>query len=269
MGGVSNDSLSSVIRALDVLRTLGQGPLRVQAVAQAVGKEKTQVSRTLKVLAEAGFAERDPGTMEYRLGWQLFALASAAGEDRLYHHAPAVLRGLVRRLGEAAYLTVLAGYEAVTVLTERPGRALQAHEWVGRTSPLTCTSSGRALLIGLPDDEVDALLGPYSPTSLGTLPLPGTQRAPKTIPALRKRLRAERAVGHVVAAEESEPGLVAVAAPVIDFRGSAVAAVNVSAPVFRLPPDALAPVIDAVTDAASQLSSALGSPASTGRSEAR
>lgn len=257
-GGMGNDSLSSVVRALAVLRALGQGAMRVQAVAEAVGKEKTQVSRTLKVLAESGFVERDPGTMEYRLGWQLFALASAAGEDRLLREAPAVLRDLVRKLGEAAYLTVLAGSAAVTLLTERPGRALQANEWIGRSSPLSCTSSGRALLIGLPDDAVESLLSAYPD------PLPGTSRAPQTIPELLDRLRAERAAGHVVAVEEWEPGLVAVAAPVVDFRGEAVAAVNVSAPVFRLPPEAVAPVIDAVTDAAARLSAVLGSAGQAG-----
>lgn len=249
---MSNDGLSSVSRALDVLRALGDGPLRVQAVARAVGKEKTQVSRTLRVLAEAGFTERDPETLEYRLGWQLFALASAAGEDRLHRRAPAVLRDLVRQLGEAAYLTVLAGAEAVTVLTERPGRGLQANEWIGRTSPLTCTSCGRALLIGVPDAELDALLADYPD------PLPGSSRAPRTVPELRDRLRAERSAGYVVAAEESEPGLVAVAAPVIDFRGAVVAAVNVSAPVFRLPPDAVEPVLEAVLNAAAELSAGLG-----------
>ncbi|MEV5483324.1 MULTISPECIES: helix-turn-helix domain-containing protein [Streptomyces] len=80
---MSNDSLSSVKRALEVLRALGQGPMRVQAMAHAIGREKTQVSRTLKVLAEEGFAVRDPETMEYRLGWQFFALAAAAEENPL------------------------------------------------------------------------------------------------------------------------------------------------------------------------------------------
>lgn len=249
---MSSDGLSSVRRALDVLRALGNGPQRVQDAVELLGKEKSQVSRTLKLLAEEGFAERDPGTMQYRLGPQFLALAAAAGEDRLHSEAPAVLRALVRELGEAAYLTVLAGSAAVTVLTERPGRALQAHEWIGRASPLNCTSSGRALLLGMPSEEVaDIFSG---------LPgrLPGTERAPRTTTELLERLARERAVGHVVAAEEYEPGLIGVAAPVSDFRGSVVAAVNVSAPVFRLLPESLPGVVEAVTAAAARLSTAIG-----------
>ncbi|HZE38083.1 MAG TPA: IclR family transcriptional regulator [Stackebrandtia sp.] len=249
---MSNDSLSSVRRALNVLCALGEGPQRVQDVATALGKEKSQVSRTLKVLAEQGFVERDPETMEYRLGRQLFALAGTAGDDRLHRDGPVVLRSLVRQLGEAAYLTVLAGGAAVTVLTERPRRALQAHEWIGRATPLNCTSCGRALLLGLPDDEVTDLLAAHPQ------PLPGSGLAPRTTPEVLQRLRAERSAGYVVAAEEYEPGLTAVAVPITDFRGTVVAALNVSAPVFRLPPEALPHVIEAVTIAGTRLSTALG-----------
>lgn len=251
---VATDGLSSVQRALDVLRALGSGPLRVQSVAEALGKEKTQVSRTLKVLAENGFVERDPDTLEYRLGWQLFALAGAASDSRLLRQAAPVVRGLMRATGEAAYLTVLNGGAAVTVLAERPGHTLQPHEWIGRLSPLTCTSSGRALLIGRPEDEVEALLAAQPGR------LPGTERAPRSPEAVRERLRAEERAGCSVAVEELEPGLVAVAAPVRDFRGTTVAALNVSAPVVRLPPDHLEHATAAVVDAAARLSHALGAP---------
>ncbi|MFZ3565508.1 IclR family transcriptional regulator [Streptomyces sp. BH097] len=250
------ENLSSVHRALDVLRALAQGPMGVQEVAQAVGKEKTQVSRTLKVLAQEGFLERDPRTLRYRVGWQLLALASSAGEERLYGEAPPVLRDLVHRVGEPAYLTVLSGHGVVTVLTERTSRGLQAHEWIGRTSPLNCTSAGRALLFGLPDDQVAALL-----TTEDGAPLPGTDAAPRDAAAVLERLRAERVRGFAVAAEEMEPGLTAVAVPVHDHRGDVVAAVNVSAPVFRLPPEALPQVAEAVVAAAHQLSARLnGAP---------
>ncbi|MDI2028288.1 IclR family transcriptional regulator [Saccharopolyspora sp. TS4A08] len=251
---MTTENLSSVHRALDVLRALGSGPLRVQSVADALGKEKTQVSRTLKALAESGFVERDPDSLEYRLGWQLFALAGAASDSRLLQQAAPVLRSLVRAVGEAAYLTVLSGNAAVTVLAERPGRALQAHEWIGRLSPLNCTSSGRALLIGRPDDEVDALLAAQPD------PLPGTERAPRTPDDVRARMAVEREAGHSTAVEETEPGLVAVAAPVRDFTGTTIAALNISGPIFRLPPNDLTAAATAVTTAANNLSHALGAP---------
>ncbi|WP_328454062.1 IclR family transcriptional regulator [Amycolatopsis sp. NBC_00438] len=245
---MANDSLTSVHRALDVVRALGSGPLGVQAVAEALDAEKTQISRTLKVLLQEGFVERDPKSLEYRLGWQLYALAGAAGDDRLRQDAPRALRALVHELGEAAYLTVREGDAALTVLSEQAGRSVQAREWIGRGTPLNCTSSGRALLFGLADAEITTLLT----TRPG--PLPGTRRAPRTVAAVLRRLRQERAAGHVVAAEEHEIGLTAVAAPVLDFRGTPLAAVNVSVPSFRLTPDGLERIVQAVTATAADLS---------------
>ncbi|MEU9058703.1 IclR family transcriptional regulator C-terminal domain-containing protein [Streptomyces sp. NPDC048430] len=84
----------------------------------------------------------------------------------------------------------------------------------------------------------------------------GFSRA-RDVPAVPERLRTERARGHAMAVEEMEPGLIAVAAHVRDHRGDVVAALNVSAPVFRLPPDAVPKVVDAVVTAAHRLSARL------------
>ncbi|MFG2593683.1 IclR family transcriptional regulator C-terminal domain-containing protein [Streptomyces sp. NPDC048438] len=63
--------------------------------------------------------------------------------------------------------------------------------------------------------------------------------------------------GYAVAVEGMEPGLIAVGAPVHDHLGDVVDAVNVSAPVFRMPPDAVPQVVDAVVNAANGLSARL------------
>lgn len=256
---MASENLSSVHRALEVLRVLGQGPMGVQDVARTMGREKSQVSRTLKVLAQEGFIERDARSRRYRIGWQLLALAASASEDRLRREAPAVLRELVHRTGEPAYLTVLAGHGAVTVLTERTSRGLQAHEWVGRVSPLNCTSAGRALLFGLSDERIAKLVA-----TPDEAPLPGTDAAPRDVTTLLERLRAERALGYAVAVGEMEPGLIAVAVPVYDHRGDVVAAVNISAPVFRLSPDGLPQSVEPVIAAARQLSARLSGAPSPG-----
>ena len=58
--------------------------------------------------------------------------------------------------------------------------------------------------------------------------------APHTVARVKTRIAAARERGYAVADEDFEPGLVAVAAPVRDFRGRIAAALNVSAPKFRL-----------------------------------
>jgi IclR family transcriptional regulator, KDG regulon repressor len=243
-------------RMIDILTALGEpesttnGGLGVVRVAEIVGREKSQVSRALRTLNHAGLVERDTATREYRLGWRLFALAARVGDQTLLAVGPPVLHRLVAAMGETAHLTVLDGGEVVTVLSESSPSSVRAIEWVGHGVPAHSTSSGRALLLDHDADSLRALLGD------GRLDAPHPH-APRTVAALAKRIAAARADGYVIVDEEFEPGLVGVAAPVRNFRGRIVAALNVSAPKFRLG-DRLAAAGGEIRQAADGLSSRLG-----------
>lgn len=254
-GRVSAEGLSSVQRAIAVLTALGAdrenrtNGLGVVEIARRVAREKTQVSRTLKVLAEAGLVERDPETLGYRLGWRLFTLATNAGEQRLLAAAPRVLRKLVAMVAERGHLSVLNAGQALTVVSENPLRSVQAAGWVGRTTPLYCTSSGRALLFEHTDEEVHELFEATHGSG-------GGPRAPRSAQQCIDRLNEARRLGYALADEEFEAGLVAAAAPVKDFAGRVVGAVNVSAPRFRAA-RALPKIGRAVAAAANQLTAVL------------
>ena len=203
------------------------GGLGVTRIAELLGREKSQVSRSLKILAQYGLVERDPETRGYRLGGRLFAIAARSGQATLAAAAAPFLKRLVSELGETAHLSLLQGAEVMTILSESPNRAVQAASWVGRTVPVYCTSSGRPLLFDHDRDAVAALLAGAALDATGP-------NAPSDVDDLLKRIEAARRRGFAVVDEEFEPGLVAAGAPVRDFTGRVVAAVNVSAPKFRL-----------------------------------
>ncbi|MBV9844000.1 MAG: IclR family transcriptional regulator [Kutzneria sp.] len=230
---MTDEGSTSLRRAIAILTALaspaGTSPsgAGVSKIARLVGREKSQVSRTLRTLAGAGLVDRDEETLGYRLGWQLFALAARAGDQHLLATAAPVLRHLVTLLNERVHLTVRQADAVLTVLSENPSKTIQAAGWVGRTTPLHCTSSGRALLFDHSDDDVRGLLCGVDFASDGP-------NAPRDIEDFLSRLHQARRHGFALADEEFEPGLVAAAAPVRDFRGRTVAALNVSAPKFRL-----------------------------------
>ena len=221
-------------------------------VAGQLGSDKSQVSRTLKVLADHGLVERDSDTLAYRLGWRVFMLAARAGEERLADAAPASLRRLVAALGEGAHLSVLRGTEVLTVFSEAPAHGVQAVNWVGRVVPAACASAGYALLA---DHERS--------DSPGIHPRRVVSQAPSTRAAecgcFWERLVDTRSRGYAIVDEEFEPGLSAVGAPVRDFRGHIVAAVNVSGPSFRFA-DRVEDAGEQVVAAAVELSHTLGWP---------
>lgn len=250
---------SSLGKGLALLTLLGSdealadGGLSVVRLAALSGRDKSQVSRVLRVLAECGFVERDPDTLRFSLSWELFALAARAGDQRLLAVAPPLLGELVAKLGETAHLSVRSGAEVLTLLSEQPPHAIRAVGWTGRRVPAHCTASGRALLFDHDERALELLLGDAPLHKLGP-------RAPGSLGELHERIVASRVRGWAAVDEEFEPGLVAVAAPVRGSRGRIVAAVNVSAPSFRFASrlDAAGP---AVKDAADRLSARLGAPA--------
>lgn len=224
---------SSLRRAIAVLLTLGseeathRGSLSVTEVSRLIGREKSQVSRTLKELAQAGFVDRDPDTNGYRLGWRIFTLAACAGEQRLITAAPEVLRRLVAVVQERAHLTVREADGVLTLLSESPPTGMQTVSWVGKITPLHCTSTGRALLWDMSDERIRELLTGVEFGGTGP-------KAPHDLDDLLARLRRDRERGYALVHEEFEAGVDAAAAPVRDARGKVVAAVNISGPRFRL-----------------------------------
>lgn len=249
---------TSLRRGLEILVALGsdaavaEGGLGVTRLAALTGHEKSQVSRALLALADYGLVERSPGKRAYRLGWECFSLASRAGEPRLIEEGRIALERLVADVGEAAHLSSLRGSAVLTLLTQPPAHAIAARSWVGRTVPAHCTSSGRVLLLDHDREALVALLGSGPFAARGP-------NSPVDVGELERRIRRARQVGYAVADEESEPGLVAVAAPIRDFTGHVVAAINISAPKFRLGAH-LHQTGQRVRAVAEQLSDSLGAP---------
>ena len=115
------------------------------------------MSRALTALGDYGLVDRNADST-YRLGWRFHAIGKLAGTHRLLEAAAPALRDAALRLGERAHLSVLQGSDVLTVLSESPGRVVQTIGWVGRVTPVYCTSAGRALLIDAGTTEIERLL---------------------------------------------------------------------------------------------------------------
>jgi DNA-binding IclR family transcriptional regulator len=202
--------------------------LGVVRLAQLLERDKSQVSRALRALEQVGLVERDAHTREYRLGWKLFVLAASVGTPRLVQAAIPEMRGLVAEFGESMHLCVLQGDQVLTIHTEAPTHHLRATGWIGRMMPSYCSSAGRVLLW---DENREALEHRFAHTRFEAH---GPQHCVKNVDDLYKLVLASRAQGYASVREEFEAELVGVSAPVRDFRGVLVAALNMSGPKFRL-----------------------------------
>ena len=244
--------LSRDLELLDLLaspQAIQQGGLGVSQLAQLTGRDKGVMSRALSTLAHSGLVDRDPDTLAYRLGSRIYALAALTAEAALVREARPQLRRIAQTTRETAHLCVLRGGNVLTLLSELSPYQFHTTGWEGVTTAAWRTPSGRVLISDLDRDAirqwyaehghdeaiVSAYPAPSTVTPFAVLPQPTEKTARVTdLASLLAEVERIRRAGVAISDEELERGVVAVSAPVFDFTGRIVAAVNVSAPKARL-----------------------------------
>ncbi len=239
-------------RALRILRCFRaeQPEMGVTEIARELRLPKSTVHRLLATLEAEGFAHRLSGS-RYVLGWRAFELGAAVlAWSAIRQPILRRLEALVAATGETAHLGVLDEGLVLYVEKVESDRPLRMPSAVGRRLPLHCTALGKVLAAGFEDAVFERIiervrLPAFTPNSI-------TDRA-----MLRRELKKVRTSGFALDNEEIEEGLMCVAAPVVDERGTTCAAISISGPVTRVR-DRLDDNVAAVREACRALSDDLG-----------
>ena len=259
----TQQSVHTVTRALRMLAAFdGDGrELAVRDFASLLGVHKSTASRLAATLAAHGFFERVPGSDRFRLGPQVARIGLVAiGGRTLIDSARGAMDALAVQTGETVVLSVPAGNEALDVAQAGAGHRISASTWIGRRTPLHASSDGKVFLaFGAADLGSDAPLEALTGRTV-------TDRR-----ELERQLVEARQLGWAPAVGELEDGLNGVAAPIVDSGGDCIAALSVSGPVYRNPPERLPKLARLCVSAADDVSDRLSLAArvSGGRSEAR
>ncbi|WP_378144647.1 IclR family transcriptional regulator [Cnuibacter sp. UC19_7] len=267
---------SGLTRDIEILELLGGAEAEVSngmgvvRIAQLTGRDKSVVSRTLATLADAGLLDRDENTLSYRLGHRLFALAAMTMESRMIGESRFRLRRIAQNARETAHLCVLRGGNVLTIASELSPHEFRTTGWEGITTAAWRTPSGRVLLSDWDDEALaqwyqehgqdQPIVGPIPPRGAGFSVLqspPGDKAVVTDLESLRAELARIRSTGYALLDEELELGVVGASAPVRDFSGRIVAALNVSAPKMRIG-DRLPSLARFVAQNAQELSRDLG-----------
>lgn len=246
--GLSRDlEVLEVLGTPEALRNRGLG---VNRVAELTARDKGQISRTLATLADSGFVERDRATGKYRLGFQLYSLASRTAEARFVEEAGRYLRKVVNLTHETTHLCVLRGGNVLTLKSELSTHAFRGVGWEGVSVAALSTSSGRALLSDWNDAEIEEWYEEHAkdnliirPTIGASIQESGGLQSPeqnrriekiKNVEDLKKELAQIRKAGYAKVDEEFEWGLVGASAPIRDHSDKIIGVINVSAPKTRI-----------------------------------
>jgi IclR family pca regulon transcriptional regulator len=249
------DHLQSLEKGLSILELISRhgSPLKLERLMQLSGIKKTSCFRILKTLTHLGFLAREPEGKAYCLGPKMISIGLSALENRgVRELALPYMRQIRERTGATVNLAILSGGDVIFVERLQSAHIVETNLRVGSRLSAHCSSMGKAILAFAPQGELDDLLGRID----------FHRRTDRTIispAAFRKELAEVRQRGFALNNEELETGLFAIAAPLRDRSGHAVAAMNISFPLLRhSKKEAMEVFRPMLLDACGEISSLLG-----------
>jgi DNA-binding IclR family transcriptional regulator len=239
--------IQSVEVGFRVIRVLEQagGPLPLREIARAASMPASKVHVYLASFLREGLVAQDAGG-DYRLGPFAVQLGlSAVRQTDLLGIAWPELEGLRAATRCTVYLSVWGNRGPVILAKldgERQGSLVVR---VGYVLPVRHTATGLVFAARLPAHEWQAMIAEEQPA-------PGDPRA------LAATLQAVRAQGYAATPHRHIVGMQAIAAPVLDHAGQAVAALTLLGPATLLSGGPDSAVVRALIGAAARLSLRLG-----------
>src|SRR3989304_3319691 len=221
--------VNAVHRGLQILELLAdqKKSWSTSDISRRLKIPKSTASYLLHTLLARGYLRREDNG-HYQLSMKMLALGSQAVHGvEVRDVALPILRRLVAETQITGHLAVLEGSEAIYIERVPSPGFIQIDPWAGPRMPLHSTSSGKALLAFLPDEQAEGLLR--------TAGLP--RSTPKTImsfPRLKQELKKVRETGFALDNEENTVGVRCVAAPIFDRPRRVAAAGSLTGPARQI-----------------------------------
>lgn len=219
----------SVERAFAVLCAVAEHaePTSLTWIAQRVGLPKSTVHLALQTMRDLGFVEQDPDSDRYVLGLAAAQLGAVAlDQSRLVAAMAPAMDELARRSKEAVSLGIQTDREVLFVKRVETLHVLRTSIREGSRMPLHASASGKCLLAGMPDEQIDELY----PTD----PLPeSASRTIRSRAVLMREIQRVRAQGFATNCDEFLDGVSGAAVPV-RLGHRTVASLSLAGPTGRV-----------------------------------
>ncbi|OBI41374.1 IclR family transcriptional regulator [Mycobacterium sp. E796] len=222
--------------------------LQIADIRERTGLPATTTARIVKNLVSQRLLERDGN--EYRLGLRVLVWAAPAeAASELIVAAAPVIEHIRDLTGETTGIYVRQGAVRVGVAVALSEQSIIYNGYVGQVMPLHAGAAGKTFM-AFEREALNAAL------SAGLTRY--TEATTTDADALKRELEVVRREGYSYTAEEREPGLSSIAAPIFDSAGDIAAAIAVGGPAFRLTSAAAATFGPVITTAGISISQRLG-----------
>jgi len=245
--------VQSVDRAIQILKLFSEDrkEMKLTEIANELDLNKSTVYGILSTLKYHGLIDQDEKTQKYRLGLYLMRLGNlVANSIDVINIAHPIIEEVSHRLNETVHLSKLDRLEIVYLDKVESNQSVRISTAIGTRKPAYCTGMGKVLLAFSDLNEVEKSL----PDKLQVF-TPNTVIDKKV---LLEELRDIKKIGYAIDREESEIGLMCIAAPIFDYNGEVKYALSVSGPTPRITGERLEKIINIAKDAARKISYKLG-----------
>jgi IclR family transcriptional regulator, KDG regulon repressor len=245
-------------KTLNILEIIKEAPsgLKLMELTRSLDLPKATVYRILTTLEGRGYLDRrQDGT--YRLARKLFELQHPAPLEQILHKvAQPLMECLVNSSKETVNLGVLDGGEVVVINTVESPQSVRMSSKIGNRRYAHSSALGKVLLAGLQKEELLRVI------RLKSLP----RLTPHTLSTSRGLLAALSEIrrnGYAIDNQENELDGRCVGAPIFGPGDRVIAAMSISAPVFRMNVDQAVSFVPQLKDACTAISDAIRSSNST------
>ncbi len=212
-------ALQKALRVLELF-SADRRTLSTADFATHLGVSASSIYRIVHTLTEMGYLTKT-GRNTYELGPQVVSrgFSFLAGREILHIAVPHLNR-LRDDTSMSSHMAVRDGTEAIYIYRALAPQRISVNVPVGSRFPCHTIAMGRMLLTALADDDLAIL---YKGVRIDGYPSP----APQTLLELKERIAADRRAGWALDYSDYST---AIAAPIRDYVGQVVAAINVSGP---------------------------------------
>ncbi|MEA2066882.1 MAG: IclR family transcriptional regulator [Thermotogota bacterium] len=244
-------AIERIIKIFDSF-SLDKPELTLKELTDKTGLHKSTVYRIAEALNRVNILSKDNKISKYRIGIKLFELGSLYLETlELRELAFPEIEKLSKYTEESIHMGVLDGNEVTSIEGMGSSHNLQAKLWIGKRSPIYCTSVGKAILAFLPDKEQEEILSSIELKRYTKNTITDKKEFEKELERIKKQ-------GFALDNEEHDEGIMCVGAPIFNNKGKVVASISISGPKIRMKGQKLEKYKKLLMDSVKRISNNLG-----------
>jgi DNA-binding IclR family transcriptional regulator len=219
---------SSAAPVFEVLRQVSDGvePAGVSDIGRRLSLTGSTVFRALTTLEASGYVSRYRNLPQFELGMMPYLLNRALlNQFGLNAVSKPFLQELAHVSGETVSLNVRLGWHSLRVSGIYGSRDIYHRDRLGELALLHLSLAGRAILAFLPEAAINELTAFLEQ-------IPNAASAPDVWTALKNERRTAKDIGLLTEELQMSPGFSAIAMPVRDQTGEAIACITINGPVY-------------------------------------